>query len=102
MKNKKIFTVLFLLAVSALLFTSCTFKMNTAQKAHYEKFINALENELKTRHIPAGAVIDMLAEINTEALALDYQIVDKKPGTSIAQGTKAAALRKRFIPKKIK
>ena len=102
MKNKKIFTVLFLLAVSALLFTSCTFKMNTAQKAHYEKFINALENELKTRQIPAGAVIDMLAEINTEALALDYQIVDKKPGTSIAQGTKAAALRKRFIPKKIK
>ena len=102
MKNKKIFTVLFLLAVSALLFTSCTFKMNTAQKAHYEKFINALENELKTRHIPAGAVIDMLAEINTEALALDYQIVDKKPGPSIAQGTKAAALRKRFIPKKIK
>ena len=102
MKNKKIFTVLFLLAVSALLFTSCTFKMNTAQKAHYEKFINALENELKTRHIPAGAVIDMLAEINTEALALDYQIVDKKPGTSIAQGTKAAALSKRFIPKKIK
>ena len=79
MKNKKIFTVLFLLAVSALLFTSCTFKMNTAQKAHYEKFINALENELKTRHIPAGAVIDMLAEINTEALALDYQIVDKNP-----------------------
>lgn len=102
MKNKKIFTVLFLLAATALLFSSCAFKMNTAQKAHYEKFINALENELKTRHIPAGAVIDMLAEINTEALALDYQIVDKKPGTSIAQGTKAAALRKRFIPKKIK
>ncbi|MGI5068075.1 hypothetical protein [Treponema denticola] len=102
MKNKKIFTVLFLLAVSALLFTSCTFKMNTAQKAHYEKFINALENELKTRHIPAGAVIDMLAEINTEALALDYQVIDKKPGTSIAKGTKAAELRKRFIPKKIK
>ena len=102
MKNKKIFTTVLLLAVSALLFTSCAFKMNTAQKAHYEAFINALENELKTRHIPAGAVIDMLAEINTEALALDYQIVDKKPGTSIAQGTKAAALRKRFIPKKIK
>ncbi|EMB25439.1 hypothetical protein [Treponema denticola] len=102
MKNKKFFTVVLLLAVSALLFTSCTFKMNTAQKAHYEKFINALENELKTRQIPAGAVIDMLAEINTEALALDYQIVDKKPGTSIARYTKAAALRKRFIPKKIK
>lgn len=102
MKNKKIFTTVLLLAADALLFTSCAFKMNTAQKAHYEKFINALENELKTRHIPAGAVIDMLAEINTEALALDYQIVDKKPGTSIAQGTKAAALRKRFIPKKIK
>ena len=103
MKNKKIFTVVLLLAVSALLFTSCAFKMNAAQKAHYEKFISALENELTSRHIPAEAVIELIAEVNLEeALPLNYQIVDKKAGTEIAKGTKAAELRKRFVPKKIK
>ena len=47
MKNKKIFTVVFLLA-AALLFTSCAFKMNTAQKEHYEKFHTQYVNELFT------------------------------------------------------
>ena len=89
MKNKKIFTVVLLLAVSALLFTSCAFKMNAAQKAHYEKFISALENELTSRHIPAEAVIELIAEV-----------VDKKEGKAVAQNTSAAELRKRFVPKK--
>ena len=100
MKNKKIFTVVFLLA-AALLFTSCAFKMNTAQKAHYEKFINSLENDSKAHYLPAGDLIEHVAEVNSkEALPLNYQIVDKQAGKPLEQGTKASALRKRFIPKK--
>lgn len=102
MKNKKIFTVLFLLAVSALLFTSCTFKMNTAQNAHYEAFISGLERGAKDNPMLAQVVKEGLDLANDGAAALNYKIVDKKPGTDIAKGTKAAELRKRFIPKKIK
>ena len=77
MKNKKIFTTVLLLAVSALLFTSCAFKIMTAQN-----------------------VKDGLDLANVGAAALNFKIVDKKAGTEIAKGTKAAELRKRFVPKK--
>ena len=104
MKNKKIFTVLFLLAATALLFSSCAFKMNTAQKAHYELFIKALEKDAERNPMDAQVVVEALAAVNTDAIAknLNYQVIDKKPGTDIAKGTKAAELRKRFVPKKIK
>ena len=104
MKNKKIFTVVLLLAAVALLFTSCAFKMNTAQKAHYEFFIKVLEKDAEKNTIDAKVVLEALAEINIDAIDknLNYQVIDKKPGTSIAKYTKAAELRKRFVPKKIK
>ena len=100
MKNKKFFTVVLLLAVSALLFTSCTFKMNTAQKAHYEAFISGLENDVKDNPMTAQNVKEGLDLANVGAAALNFKIVDKKAGTEIAKGTKAAELRKRFVPKK--
>ena len=52
----------------------------------------------------AQVVVEALAAVNTDAIAknLNYQVIDKKPGTDIAKGTKAAELRKRFVPKKIK
>ena len=100
MKNKKFFTVVLLLAVSALLFTSCAFNMDAAQKAVYEKFINNYENQLKNKQMPAQVVKEGLDLINDEAATLNFKIVDKKPGTDIAKYTKAAELRKRFIPKK--
>ena len=99
MKNKKIFTVIFLLA-AALLFTSCAFKMNTAQKEHYEKFIAGLEREAKDHPMPAQVVKEGLDLANVGAAALNFKIVDKKAGTEIAKGTKVAELRKRFVPKK--
>ena len=99
MKNKKIFTVIFLLA-AALLFTSCAFKMNTAQKEHYEKFIAGLEREAKDHPMPAQVVKEGLDLANDGAAALNYRIEDKEAGTAIAKGTKVAELRKRFIPKK--
>ena len=102
MKNKKFFTVVLLLAAAALLFTSCAFKMNTAQKAHYEAFISGLERGAKDNPMPAQVVKEGLDLANDGAATLNYKIVDKKPGTSIAKGTKAAELRKRFVPKKIK
>ena len=97
MKNKKIFTVIFLLA-AALLFTSCAFKMNTAQKEHYEKFIAGLEREANP--MPAQVVKEGLDLANDGAAALNYKIEDKEAGTDIAKGTKSDALRKRFVPKK--
>ncbi len=104
MKNKKIFTVVLLLATTALLFTSCAFKMNTAQNAHYEAFIKVLEKDAERNPIDAQVVVEALGAVNIDALAknLNYQVIDKKPGTDIATGTKAAELRKRFVPKKIK
>lgn len=99
MKNKKIFTVVFLLA-AALLFTSCAFKMNTAQKEHYEKFIAGLERGAKDNPMPAQVVKEGLDLANDGAAALNYRIEDKEAGTGIAKGTKAAELRKRFVPKK--
>ena len=100
MKNKKIFTVVLLLAVSALLFTSCAFKMNTEQKASYESFISAIEAEAKAGEIPATEVTAGLALVNVQANILNFKIVDKKEGKAIAQNTSAAELRKRFVPKK--
>ncbi len=100
MKNKKFFTVALLLAVSALLFTSCALKMNTAQKAHYEAFIADLERGAKDNPMPAHIVKQGLDAANAIAATLNFKIVDKKAGTEIAKGTKASELRKRFVPKK--
>ena len=100
MKNKKIFTVVLLLAVSALLFTSCAFKMNTEQKAFYEEFISAVERQSKLVEIPADMVKVQMTAVNVEANKLNFKIVDKKEGSAIAQNTSAAELRKRFVPKK--
>jgi len=100
MKNKKIFTVVLLLAVSALLFTSCAFKMNTEQKAFYESFITAVETQAKVEEIPAAAVAAGLVLVNDEAKTLNFKIVDKKEGKAVAKDTSAAELRKRFVPKK--
>ena len=100
MKNKKIFTVVLLLAVSALLFTSCAFKMNTEQKTFYEGFISTIETQSKLGEISAADVKEGLALYNIGAAALNFKIVDKKEGSAIAQNTSAAALRKRFVPKK--
>ena len=100
MKNKKIFTVVLLLAVSALLFTSCAFKMNTEQKAFYESFISLVETEAKIDTIEAGDVKIMMAAVNVKANELNFKIVDKKEGSAIAKNTSAAELRKRFVPKK--
>ena len=100
MKNKKNFTVVLLLAVSALLFSSCAFKMNTAQKEHYEKFIAGLERGAKDNLMPAQVVKEGLDLANDGAAALNYRIEDKEAGTAIAKGTKVAELRKRFIPMK--
>ena len=99
MKNKKIFTVVFLLA-AALLFSSCAFKMNATQQAHYEAFIYGLERGAKDNLMPAQVVKEGLDLANDGAAALNYRIEDKEAGTAIAKGTKVAELRKRFIPKK--
>ena len=100
MKNKKFFTAVLLLAAAALLLTSCALKMNAAQKAHYELFISGLENDVKGYPMDAQVVKGLLDEANAIAATLNFKIVDKKAGTAIAPGTKAAELRKRFIPKK--
>ena len=87
-------------ATTALLFTSCAFKMNTAQNAHYEAFIADLERGAKDNPMPAHIVKQGLDAANAIAATLNFKIVDKKEGKAIAKGTSAAELRKRFVPKK--
>ena len=103
MKNIKRFTLLAMLAGSiAILMASCSFKMDTKQEAFYNEFIEKLEKSVKDAEIPADTVKfgidDLNAEIATQALG--FKIVDKDAGKPIAKGTKADALKKRFVPKK--
>ncbi|UTC62175.1 hypothetical protein E4O05_11775 [Treponema sp. OMZ 787] len=100
MKNKKIFAALIILAAFALVFSSCTFKMDTNQKAHYETFITGLENAAKLGDIDKETVKSTLNMANTGAAALNYTIIDKTPSENIKKDTTADALKKRFVPKK--
>nr|WP_255803325.1 hypothetical protein [Treponema denticola] len=63
-------------------------------------FISGLENDAKDNPMPTHIVKQGLDAANAIAETLNFKIVDKKPGTEIATGTKVAELRKRFIPKK--
>ena len=100
MANKKIFTAVLLLAAAALLFSSCAFKMDSKQSAHYEGFITSLEVSVNGVEMSADEVKTYLSAANITASVLDYKIVDKTPDKPVAKGTKADALKKRFKPAK--
>lgn len=100
MKNKKFFVAVLLLAATALLFSSCAFKMNTEQQTHYESFITGLKNMATVTDVSADTVKTTLAAANAGAEKLGYQIEDKDSGKPITKGTSEEDLKKRFVPKK--
>ena len=100
MKNRKFFVAVMLLAATALLFSSCAFKMNTEQQEHYEAFITVLKTSTTIIDMPADTVKTTLAAANAGADTLGYQIEDKNSGKPITKGTSEEALKKRFVPKK--
>jgi len=99
MKNKKFFVAV-LLAATALLFSSCAFKMNTEQQTHYENFITGLKTATMLMDMPADGVKLALDAANVGAEKLGYQIEDKDSGKPITKGTSEEDLKKRFVPKK--
>ena len=99
MKNKKFFVAV-LLAATALLFSSCAFKMNTEQQTHYENFITGLKVLSAGVDVSADIVKINLAAANLGAEKLGYQIEDKDSGKPITKGTSEEDLKKRFVPKK--
>ena len=77
------------------------FVMDEAQLAHYTGFITGLELSAAAIDIDSVTVTATLATGNIGAMPLGYKIEDKQAGRPISQGTKSAALKKRFIPKKL-
>lgn len=100
MKNKKFFAAVLLLAATALLFSSCAFKMNTEQQAHYEGFITSLKVSTTLMDMPAGGVKTFLTATNVGAEKLGFKIEDKESDKPIIKGTSEEALKKRFVAKK--
>lgn len=100
MKNTKFFAAVLLLAATALLFSSCAFKMNTEQQTYYENFITGLKVRSAIMEMPADGVKLALTAANVGAEKLGYQIEDKDSGKPITKGTSEEALKKRFVPKK--
>lgn len=102
MKNIKRLTLLAMLVGSVAILASCRMKLNSEQAQWYNVFIEVVEKEVKSREIPASEVGGTLIKYN-KLLCLEstgFKIVDKKAGKPVAKGTKAAALKKRFVPKK--
>lgn len=100
MKNKKFFVAVLLLAATALLFSSCAFKMNTEQQTYYENFITSLKVSTTLMDMPAGGVKTFLTTTNVGAEKLGFKIEDKESDKPITKGTSEEALKKRFVAKK--
>ncbi len=100
MKNKKFFVAVLLLAATALLFSSCAFKMNTEQQTYYENFITGLKVLSAGVDVSADIVKINLTAANVGAEKLGYQIEDRDSGKPITKGTSEEALKKRFVAKK--
>lgn len=102
MKNKKIFAALIILAAFALVFSSCTFKMNSDQQIIYDDFIKSVKEGAEMMEIPADELAAGLAIQNAIAITKGFEIQDTTPDKPVAKGTKEDALKKRFVAKKKK
>lgn len=104
MKHTKIFFAL--LAVTAAVLTfgcnkatdSAGFIMNTHQKALYEGFITGIENSATSMDCPASSVEQALDAAQVGFQAAGFKVEDKTPNQDVKKGTKADALKKRFVP----
>jgi len=100
MKNIKRLTLLAMLVGSVAILASCRMKLNSDQATLYNSWIEATEKVAALHEIPSSTVETVLKEQNEICKVKGFKVVDKKAGKPIAKGTKAAALKKRFVPKK--
>ena len=104
MKHTKIFFALLALAVAVLAFGckqangSSSFTMNDNQKKAYESMITGFETTAAAMDIPAKSVKMSVESFNTSYASINLKVTDTQADKPIAKGTKADALRKRFVP----
>ena len=77
------------------------FVLNAQQRGHYEAFISTLTMLAAIDDVDEITVRTDLDSSNAAAVALGYQIEDRKGYASIPKGTNANALKRRFVPKKL-
>lgn len=77
------------------------FVLNAQQRGHYEAFISTLTMLAAIDDVDEITVRTDLDSSNATAVALGYQIEDRKGYASIPKGTNANALKRRFVPKKL-
>ena len=105
MKHTKIFFALLAVTAAVLAF-GCNkatdpagFTMNAQQKTAYDAVITAVETSAANMELSADVVKTTLENYNTTSFkALNFKVTDKEAGKPIAKGTKADALKKRFVP----
>ena len=104
-RNISILAGILLVLSMLVFFTGCPqpggFTLNAQQETVYNNFITALTTAAGTMEMPATSVKSILDASNTSANALKFKIVDNKPDTAVARGSKAEDLKKRFVPAKI-
>ena len=104
MKHTKIFFALLAVAAAVLAFgckkatDPAGFTMNTQQKALYESFIMSIETAAKSIDYPAATVKTALTASQVSFQAAGFKVEDKTPNQDVKKGTKADALKKRFVP----
>ena len=104
MKHTKIFFALLAVTAAVLAFgckkatDSAGFIMNTQQKVLYEGFITGIENSATSMDYPASSVKQALDTIQVSFQAAGFKVEDKTPNQDVKKGTKADALKKRFVP----
>ena len=105
MKHTKILFALLAVTAAVLAFgckkatDPAGFTMNAAQKAAYENAITTVESQAAFADVSADNVKTALENYNKYNFnPLNFKVTDKESGKPIAQGTKADALKKRFVP----
>ena len=105
MKHTKILFALLAVTAAVLAFgckkatDPAGFTMNAAQKAAYENAITTVESKAANMELSANDVKTTLENYNKYNFnPLNFKVTDKESGKTIAKGTKADALKKRFVP----
>ena len=106
MKNfKRVLSLATLSAVVAIFLASCGPKpmsLDANQQKLYDAFISSLEMSSANVEISADIVKKSVEATNTalKNASAGFKIHDKKEGSKLEKGTKAEALKARFIPVK--
>ena len=106
MKNfKRVLSLATLSAVVAIFLASCGPKpmsLDANQQKLYDTIIKGFEMSSAVNEIPADEMKQGVDFVNKDlaSVSAGFKIYDKKEGSKLAKGTKADALKARFIPVK--